>query len=165
MLQDLIDVPRKFDLPVAFGFVERKNFPAFELKAKPTAQDLDFGAHAVAFLEACLTIESVMRRCFPQENCLIIAEDRPEVRQHLKHVHQFCRNEEALRKAGIITDLLPFRQIRDTLHFAAKSESRHLQLADACAFFMRGHLARTKHVDPFYTSLKPQMIAHPKSDH
>ena len=42
--------------------------------------------------------------------------------------------------------------------------SKMLQLADRCAFVIRGHLAKHPKNEPSYQVLKPWVLAHPKSD-
>ena len=47
---------------------------------------------------------------------------------------------------------------------AGKMQSRHLQLADICAFVIRGHLAKHPHNPPLYSKLRPMMAVYPKTD-
>jgi hypothetical protein len=56
---------------------------------------------------------------------------------------------------------LAFTRIVDTVHFAEKSHSSPLQVADACAFAIKRHLMAKPHSDRFYEPLKPRMIMRP----
>jgi hypothetical protein len=76
-------------------------------------------------------IEKFMRLAF-------IAEDREKVRVSLKQAVTAFRNPLAVHQLGLHPEFFPFIKIRDTVHFAKKDESRHLQVADICTFVMRG---------------------------
>jgi hypothetical protein len=81
------------------------------------------------------------------------------VRLAVKQAHAMFRNPSEIKKYGLDKNrLLPFRNIRDTVHCARKEESRHLQLADACTFFIKGHLNQQVVGDPFYSELRPQLL-------
>jgi hypothetical protein len=53
------------------------------------------------------------------------------------------------------------KKIRGAVHFASKAESSQLQLADLCAFFIRGYLAGNPRVNPFYRKLREMMLVFP----
>jgi hypothetical protein len=59
-------------------------------------------------------------------------------------------------------EIFPLKKIRDTLHFAKKDESRHLQLADLCSFVTRGHLTKHPHNPRFFEPLKGNFILSPE---
>jgi hypothetical protein len=111
-----------------------------------------------------VVVEDFMRDC-TNEIALIIAEDRDIVRRAVKEALALYRSPEQLKAWGLDKKhLLPFRRIRDTVHFARKPESRHLQLADACTFFIKGHLNRQVKGDFLYTELKPMLLVFPTQD-
>ena len=56
------------------------------------------------------------------------------------------------------------KSLGDTVHWAGKKESPLLQLADTCAFVIRGHLNDRRFNQPLYSKLHPVMVARPKSD-
>ena len=60
--------------------------------------------------------------------------------------------------------MLPLQRIRGSVQFADKGESRPLQIADMCAFFIRAHLRRHPEAEQFYEKLKRWMIVLPKGE-
>jgi hypothetical protein len=150
-----------FELPILVGFNDKTKLASEMPMASPTPQQLDIGAYAIAFAECTLQAERTMREAWPDEVSMIIAEDKEKVRSIIKETHSLWRNGPALIAANLALDYLPLEKIRDTVHFAKKQESRHLQLADACAFFIRGHLTNHPHNARFYDVLRPWMLAHP----
>jgi hypothetical protein len=98
----------------------------------------------IAFVNATQLIENFFRKSHPDESTLIIAEDRPQVRKVLKRVqHIFQGRDKVPVPDAVLAKFkeVPFKHIRDTLHFAAKADSRLLQVADICAFVIRGAAA------------------------
>jgi Protein of unknown function (DUF3800) len=163
ILDDLISIPKKFDFPVAYGNVNRELFTLDLLKPGCTQHDLEVAAHTVAFGHCCMGVELFTRKAFPNECVILIAEDRDSVRSSIKNLVAVFRNPAAVHQLGIDDpDFFPFVHIRDTVHFAKKDESRHLQIADTCSFVVRGHFLKNKHNDRFWDVIKPQLIWHPK---
>jgi Protein of unknown function (DUF3800) len=164
ILDDLIAIPRKFDFPVSYGTVSWPDFPMEILVPdKRTEHERQVAGHTIAFGHCCMGIERFVRETFPDEFVILIAEDRAEVRASLKNIIAVFRNPAAVQQLGLSDpDYFPFNHIRDTVHFAKKSESRHLQIADVCAFVMRGHFMKTKHNERFFNVLRPQLTWHPK---
>jgi hypothetical protein len=158
ILDDLVAIPAKFDLPVVFGTVDWSKFGFEILKPGSTEHDLQVAAHTVAFGHCCMGIERFMRMTFPNEITILIAEDRDKVRKALKDAISVFRNPPAVAQLGLDPEWFPFVIIKDTVHFAKKSESRALQVADACSFILRGHFLKRKHNDRFYKVLKPNLI-------
>ena len=105
-----------------------------------------------------------MREAWPDEVALIIAEDRPLVREAIKEFHAITRDPSAVKRYDLDDGHFPFTRIRDTVHWAKKKESRHLQLADMCSFFIRGRLCGNRHAEPFYSALRDWLLVVPKND-
>jgi hypothetical protein len=158
ILDDLVAIPEKFALPVSFGAVDWPKFTLDLLVPGCDQRDLEIAAHAVAFGHCCMGVEKFMRMAFPTEVTILIAEDRDSVRASLKEAISVFRNPVLAEKLELDQGYFPFEKIKDTVHFAKKSESRHLQIADICTFVLRGHLLKKKHNDRFYNVLKPLLI-------
>lgn len=142
ILEDLADIPVKLGLPIAFGAANKKRTAAM---AGPGVSDrvLDFVYHAAAYGSAAQLVERYFRSRFPDEFTIVIAEDRPQVRRMIKGAHASLQGRGPFpMPAEIMKDYveLPFHHIRDTIHFAEKAESKCLQIADICAFLIRGYL-------------------------
>lgn len=163
ILHDLVDIPQIFDIPIVFGYCPRDELITMPKGFILNEKGRDVVVHSIAFVECAYVIEKIMRECWPDEAALLIAEDRPEVRNTVRHMHSWMRSREAPRLDGA-EEYLPLSHIRDTVHWAGKLQSRHLQLADICAFVIRGHLDGHPHNPPLYRKLRPMMAVYPKSD-
>jgi hypothetical protein len=106
-----------------------------------------------------------MRTFAKKEVSLLIAEDRPTVKSALRRIHIFLQTakKEWIEEAGG-SQWVPLRQVRDTVHFAEKADSRLLQLADVCAFVVKRHLMKKDDVSSFHDALKGQLIWHLKGE-
>jgi hypothetical protein len=165
ILRDLARIPVHFDIPIAWGYVDKTVFPDPKFAIVFDPENIDVATHVMAFTDCSLVVEMFMRECTTNEIALLIAEDRDIVRLAVKQAHAMYRNPAELKKWRLDKKgLLPFRNIRDTVHFAGKSESRHLQLADACTFFIKGHLNRSVTDDFLYEELKRMLLVFPSSD-
>ena len=164
ILHDLVEVPEQFDLPVVYGSCPR-NEPIEGAPAGSIVDEhvRDIVVHSIAFYECARVVEKVMREYWPEENAVLIAEDRPSVKETVRHVHSRMRTRK-LPPLGADHNYLPLSHIRDTVHWAGKMHSRHLQLADICAFVIRGHLDGHPQNTPLYSKLLPMMAVYPKND-
>jgi hypothetical protein len=143
ILRALARIPRKLDIPIVFESYRKddlKNQP--DLKDKTlTAHEMSIGVHAIAFSGCTLRIEEYMRAFFPSEVAQIVAEDNDQARKMIKEVHQRFRRADKLPELQKI-GLIPLQHIRGSVHFADKNESAPLQIADLCAFLIRGPAQR-----------------------
>lgn len=159
ILDDLAEVPAKFDLPISFaGFIKDK-WDDTRFPRKPTAAEKDEAMHSLAFAQCCDGVEMFMRKCAPEEIAMVIAENRPAVERTLKSLLLIFKHAEAMKlnefEPGEFT---PYQRIRESVYFAIKDESRALQLADMCCFFLRAHASKTPHTEKYYKMLEPQML-------
>lgn len=168
ILRDLARVPRKLNIPIIYEAVERAKLDLSEIAKRegrdPTPTEHSNTAHAVAFTACTLRIEQQMHAKWPKEVAQIVAEDNDEVRATLKGVHAGLRDVARLGGTVPRDHILPLRRIRGSVHFARKTESKPLQLADLCAFAIRGHLARHPHNPPLYERIKPLMLLLPEGE-
>ena len=96
--------------------------------------------HLCAYASCLVGCEQYMREFGEQgEVAMIIAEDTPTAKKHVKDVHDDLVSTEP--EFPVFRELLPMRHIVDTVHFAEKARSPLLQFADACAFAFRRHLS------------------------
>ena len=85
-----------------------------------------------------------------------------QARTMIKRSHEVIRHPRWPEQNNIGISSLPLTRIRGSVQFATKSESGPLQLADACAFFIRGHLSGHPDAYQFYKKLRPWMTYLPK---
>lgn len=165
LMRRLCWVPDAFDLSVVFGFHSREEIRQFVPRYNTvSAHDQSVLAHAYAFISMTVNLERHMKNKHPGEVTFLTVEDRPEVKKTLKELHQIIKRQGSELEFVAVADVLPLRRIRDTPHFAAKSECRLLQLADVCAFILNGHLRRVPGNDEFYDALWPALGFHFKGE-
>jgi Protein of unknown function (DUF3800) len=163
ILDELVSIPSKFDLPLVCGFVRKEEFKA----GNPTinsATSLAVNAQAVAFNVCVLAADRWMQESAEaDEVALVIAENNHEAARGLMRSLVNCnRNptkmatpDEGCRR------FLPLTRIVDTVHFVQKLDSSLLQVADACAFSIMRRLRKAEHSDRFYKPLEPCLVARP----
>jgi hypothetical protein len=161
ILWDLVNVIRDFQLPVAFGFKRWADKLPDGLKSVPTNDEIQVAYHGLAYLTMTVCLERVCRNVWPDEYIIMIAEDRQSVKTAIKELHAMLRSPTALERDAIHREYLPLKKIKDTTHFASKPESRHLQLADVCAYFIRAYMAGSHRHIPFYGVIRELMLDRP----
>lgn len=163
ILHDLVEIPQKFDLPIVFRDCPRDVPVTVPPDVVLDERGRDAIVHTVAFFQCVCLVEKNMRNIWPDEVALLIAEDRPAVKKTVREVQLWAQNKTLPRRLDQ-REYLPLTHIRDTVHWAGKKESPLLQLADTCAFVIRGHLNDRRYNQPLYSKLHPVMVTHPKSD-
>ncbi len=168
ILHDLARVPRRLGIPIVYEAVERAKLDLSEEAKRegrdPTPSEHSIAAHAIAFCACTLRIEQLMRAMWPDEVAQMVAEDNDQVRALVKGAHENFRDPSKADGRIIPNTILPLRKIRGSVHFANKPESKPLQLADLCAFVIRGHLARHPHNPSFYQRIRSMMLTIPDDE-
>lgn len=161
ILEAVCSIPKRFNLPVAFGYVDRSKFPddaniADFIKSGGSREAAEYLS---AFMMCGMMIERCMRNIARDEFTLLIAEDRDKVRGLVKRVQAKLKEPRKMAPDDEgDAEYFPYRHIKDTVHFATKSESAPLQIADACAFIIKRHLMRRDQSDFLYRLIEPQII-------
>jgi hypothetical protein len=161
IMNDLAAIPSKFNLPIAIGPVEKAK--AFSGKEHVNVEANSVTTHAVAFSLCTAIIEELMKRRWPDEIAQLVAEDNDQARALIREVHAFIRNPALVEERGLAGENYPLQRIRGGVQFADKSESVALQVADTCAFFVRGQLSGHPEIQQFFDQLRPMLVAIPKS--
>ena len=83
---------------------------------------------------------------------------------HRYGANEITRDPAKVRKAiplwygdRNLVEEVTLQRIRGPVHYAYKEESRPLQLADTCAFFIRGNLCGHWRAEQFYRELEYKM--------
>jgi hypothetical protein len=171
ILADLARIPSKFDLPICVGATDRKWAPTALDRPISTAA-LEQVVHAHSFYKFVMQVEVIMRATASDEVAMLIAEDRPIVRKMLKFAHAALRGrapswaktdlESAKAEDPLMRLLVPLERIVETVHFAEKTESSLLQIADVCAFICKRNLMKASHADDLYEHVKRQVVFAPE---
>lgn len=138
ILEDILLARARIGFSVSVGY-------SFRVDGKyPNEDGYRRVRHMSAYSFCLMGCEDHIRKFGDREEiAIVIAEDLPEMRSHLKTIHHDLTKEDSEYPA--FRDLIPFRHIVDTIHFAPKAQSALLQFADAFAFAMRRHMAGYPH--------------------
>lgn len=167
ILDDLVEIPKKFDIPVCVAWTKKSAFPQTLAKAGVAEGEIGFpllvAMHGTAIAACEMVVEKWMREKTAGEFALITMENNNEVKKAAKaaHLHMkgYALEEESGDKEGFPVHLYaPFVKIKDGLQFAEKAETRFLQIADVCAWTCRRALNKAAHSDRFITPLMSQIF-------
>jgi hypothetical protein len=138
-------VPRKFNLTLAMGSVERARFPLAEPE-NANYQALSAGEkvivqHLVAFVNCAMQVEHWMRGNAGNEVCMLIVEDNERSRKFIRQ-NILALQQRKFQSVGLADENIhfPFRKIKEEPLFQSKRSSSVLQLADFCAYIFKRFL-------------------------
>jgi hypothetical protein len=159
ILHDLARIPCRLNIPIVYHGYERAKYAATEAEIKragrePTDFERHVAVHATAFCVTILRTEEIMRVKWASEVAQLVAEDNDQVRSLVRGTQEIFLDPSKADGPVHPNKILPLRKIRGSIHFAKKSESPPLQLADICAFIIRGHLAKHPKVGPLYGRIR-----------
>jgi hypothetical protein len=153
---DLAGLVAKYQLPVAYGSVERSKIPPDILESFASINwNEPLGAHGMAFAVCAFRIEQWMRAKTQNEVCMLVVEDTESGRSMIRNLQKHYQKpgaERAVADMGLKFNVLPLRSIRHDPLFEGKRPSSVLQLADFCAFLIKRILSGDQRVLRF---LKP----------
>lgn len=162
-LQALCEIPRVFQLPVLCHRVSRQ-----WMRERSVGSDED-EIVSKAILQASISCvqgaEQLMRaRALEREVALVIYEDNGKKNKRIRSFHNVFRSQlwrDFLDKRQL-QNLVPFERVIETAHFAEKTDSSALQVADVCAYVL-GRLLRGANQPSAWTSpLLEQLAFGPK---
>lgn len=135
---DIARLPAKFDLPLAFGFIEKAAMSQTAMTMFGPSVEKTTAAHVMAFISCAMQVEHWMRANASQEVCLMVVEDNQTARQLI--TEQQHAQQDPLLNENLSPELgkhFPFRKIKEVPLFAGKQQSKVLQLADFCAYVFK----------------------------
>jgi hypothetical protein len=145
----LAAIPKRFRLPLVFGWVERKGFgQRFHARDLPL-RDETLGAHVVAFTTAAMLTEMWMRQNTHSEVCMLVVENNNEARKLITETQGTYRNEAALRKwfGSELSEreqkYFPFRTIKQSPLFSQSARKR-----SASGGLLRLRVQKVDHEEP-----------------
>lgn len=152
ILDELSDVFDKFQLPVVASAVDRaalaERFPDVDSERIKQASLL------LASIHTTFAVECAMRH-FAEEGevALLVYENNDQYRKRIRGAQNYISNPENFADFSE-GRLVPLNRIVDTAHFAEKTDTSILQIADLCAFVIRRRLAGLPGTDRFYEKIK-----------
>lgn len=161
IVDDIMAIPKKFGLPLAFGWVERKSFPHFfQFPDDFPESEKTVAAHVSAFMNCAMIVEHWMRLETKNENCLLVVENNDNARTMIADVQRYHQDKK-------IVDLLdakgrlhfPLRKIKEDPLFQPKRQSSPLIVADFCAYVWKQVLMQDLRQKRFLDPIRSQLIS------
>lgn len=159
-LKSILRLPNANDMPVVMGFVVKSEMtPDYRPDAVLERNTL---YHTIAFIEALVSVDRVMREYYSDELCQVVVEDHQNARAAIREAFNFLHSPASATLPADILDQLPLRHIINPVAFAQKYEASPLQVADASAFTIRRYMENLEDASDYYDILLPAMMTVPK---
>jgi len=161
-LKKIVEIPRHFKLPVAWGFISKKHAFSRVRQLKPREQAAVYHAFTYAF--CALSAERFMREHTDREAATFVAELNTDTQQAVKNMCRLLRGKLVNELGGQMTyemlsslrpKYLPIRQIKDEVFFTEKDGAFLMQIADACALVLRYYIESKPNCEEFYEAIAP----------
>lgn len=152
LLEELSQIPKKFNLTVVWGAIDRKEHALAAAQRKLSKKRAESEAHAMAFMRAMRRVDSWMVERAHREYTIAYAEDRKDVREYIELVHGIYTDrsfDDAPDEAFISSHII------EAVSFVKKERSAVLQIADHCAFIIKRKLQKCPKIEPYFNNLSP----------
>lgn len=144
-LERIVEIPQALKLAVAIGYTRRSK----DVSLRGWKKQLEV-EHLHAFALCLVGAAEFMQKRAPGETAVVVAEDNQEMRSRLRNLPAKLRDSATPKS---LSRGMSFDSIKDVVHFCSKQGAPILQIADACAFTFRRHVASLKHGDHFFKKL------------
>ena len=153
ILRRFLSIFTEFNLPIAVGAFDRAAVRQF-LKPENRSAIIYQATQNSAFLVCATHVETVFRMFFPHERGLWIADETRAKLPMKITLHDY-------QKMAAFPNIpsTHFEHIIDMAYFGDSKDSRGIQLADACNFFVKKHLMKNPSAERFYDIIKTQIIS------
>lgn len=152
ILRRFLSIFNDHKLPIAVGAIDRLSLK--ESMKKESQKNLTQSVgQTTAFLICAAFVEQTFMSYFPSEKGLWIADEtrsKMPMKASLRRYQKFT--------AMIDVPATHFDHIIDTVYFGDSRESRGIQLADACNFFVKKHLMKSLPAERFYEIIKGRIV-------
>jgi hypothetical protein len=149
LLDDIAALPKRLNLWITFGHVEKSRFPATDLAIADDAE-AKIVAIGAAYMSCLIEVDQWFRQNARRENTIVIVEDNRETRKFIGEQHRIHQNPEI---AATLTEkernYFPLRHIQEDPAFQPKRVSHPLIVADFIAFFVKRLLMKDPHAKRF----------------
>ena len=168
ILEELCSLPTEMELPVAWGFMDRREL----IKRHPdeSLHDIAIGAQAMCCTVCTYTVEQHMKTRGTFETALLIYENNDHCKKIVRRTHNYMRetNTATVIISGQLhkrpEEVFPIDHIIDTAHFADKLDCPILQIADACALVLKRRMMGLPDSERFLKKFEGQLLMKPKAD-
>ena len=168
ILGHLADIPQKFQLPIIYSCVARKDYPP-NYPPRDSARRLVRDArakaskkcHTICFLSCLVQVERWMEHKYKDEKVFAVAELHEDHKDALLTTAQLLSNPRA--RSTIENDpninWPPLTHIVEEPLFVRKSGSSPMQVADVCAFILTRALASAEYSEPLLEKIRPNLVS------
>ncbi len=147
LLRQVIELPSRFQLPVAFGYTRKADTPE-SLKTSAQRRKSAARHHAVAASACAIMADQYLKKRRPSDLAWAVAEDNTETKDAVNGIYRLLnRTDSGIEGFELVGDVIysfrftgedaPLSKIISGFHYASKRDEPLLQLADACAFVVR----------------------------
>jgi hypothetical protein len=154
-------IPKRFNLHVAMGYVERAGFPINEdLRVSATSpKDKTIAAHVTAFTICSMQVEHWMRKNASNEVCMLIVEDNQQARTLIKQTQSYHQDGRILNSLDEKARLhFPLRKIKEDPLFQSKRQSSILIVADFFAYVFKRKMMNDMRNQRFINPLQGHLV-------
>lgn len=157
---ELAATPKKFHLPLTYGFVERAKFPHTVTFEKPLgSEEKTLFEHVTAYMTCAMEVEHWMREHAGNQACFIVVEDNERARKLIRDTQVHHQDPRILKQLDEASRRhFPFRRLMEDPSFQPKRPSSVLQLSDFCAYvFKRILMGDMDRYGRFYGAMRAEI--------
>ena len=167
VLDELISIPKKFNLPVVWAVTSRAEVEArgpLELPMGIKIAPVLFG-QLIAFANTAAAAEHWMQRAADEnEIAQMVMENDDHSRLMLRAFQRLLSDPKYYADFDPEHAGLKLSRIIYPMHFEDKTNSSALQVADACAFALKRRCMNKPESERFYRPLVPHLVSTSKAD-
>ncbi len=163
ILDDLLAIPKKFDLPVIWGMIPRARAEHL-MKTSNAPFPAVIVGQMNAFLLAAAMAEHWMNEAAAEgELAQIIMENDHQSRRVYKAVQRYLSDPQKNTKVVENYPAFALTRIIFPMQFEEKTDSSMLQIADACAFAIKRWCQDAPDASRFYGAISQNLVGNLKS--
>ncbi len=159
VLDELVAVPKHFDLPIVWGRVPRAELlPGGSLEHSGGLDPVIHG-QMIAFTVASAAVEHWMNAVAdPEEMAQMVMENDDQSRKFIKIIQRLLSDPKYHSLFSEEDAKFKLTRVIYPIHFEEKTDSSALQLADVCAFALKRKTMNTPECARFYDPLEPFLV-------
>ena len=163
VLDELVSIPEKFDLPIVFGCIPRSDVAEAKPLRNGTVVKPAVAGQIVTFIVAASLADRWMQmKADPDEIAAMIMENDDQSHAFIRLALRAISDPMWSRHLDPEYHNLKVTRIIHPIHFEEKTDSSSLQIADVCAFAIKRKLMGTPECDRFYAPIHRFIVARPK---
>jgi Protein of unknown function (DUF3800) len=159
--EEIMEVLRKFKLPIAIGFTEREAFQSSMAWPEGFPEsETTIAAHVATYMNCAIMAEQWMRKETRDENCIFVVENNDDAKQMISEVHRYHQDKKIDSLLDDESKLyFPLRKIQEDPLIQPKKQSNPLILADFCAYVFKKFLMKNPHYNRFVDQMRGLLIS------